>query len=176
MNPVNRWLEKNDQDEIISRRPLAQRIMFGLWVGPLLWLTYWVVQMSLPSLAKSSTGPALWAAAAFMPLCLILPAACFLNGTSSRRFRLDIQQRRYSLSNGILCWAWTKHGETSGGELSVSRTKSGSSVVLFKAQRWKYGLPFEFCETEAEARSLAWEIADKMGLKVKTSVGLRATE
>ncbi len=169
MNPANRWLETNNQDEIVSRRPLAQRIMFGLWVGPLLWLTCWVVQMSLPSFAKSFTGPALWAAAAFMPLCLVLLAACFLNGTSSRRFRLDIQHQRYSLSDGILCWTWTKRGETSGGELSVSRTKSGSSVVLFKARHWKYGLPFEFCKTEAEARSLAWEIAEKLRLDVRTT-------
>ncbi len=175
MNPTNRWLETNNQDEIVSRRPLAQRIMFGLWVGPLLWLTYWVVQMSLPSFAKSFTGPALWAAAAFILLCLVLPAFCFLNGTSARRFRLDIHHRRYSLSNGVLCWTWTKHGETSGGEVYISRTKSGSSVVLFGAQHWKYGLPFEFCKTETEAYSLAGEIASKMGLDVRTSPSSRAT-
>jgi hypothetical protein len=167
MRHIGCWLEKNDQNEIISRRPLAQRFMFGLWVGPLLWLTYWVVQMSWSSLAKSSTGPALWAAAAFMPLCLILTAACFLNGTSQRRFRLDIQQQRYSLSQGILWWTRTKQGETRGGELSVSRTKSGASVVSFKARQWKSGLPFEFCKTQQDAQSLACDIADKLSLSVR---------
>ena len=157
------WLEKNDQDEIISRRPMTERVLFGFATGFFIWLTYNVV----PNLLSLFSDPAAWGAVSFILLILGLLVFCFLFGAGPRRLRLDVRRQEYSFQQGIPFLTWTKQGQISGGDFYVSRSKSGYYQVRFRAPRWKFGLPIASFETAEEACSQAWQIASKLGLLVK---------
>jgi len=167
-----KWLEKNDHDEIISRRPMAERAQFGLFTMFLVWLGYLLA--SQPRF--QSVDPALWGAAAFFIATFGSLTLCFLNGAGPRRLCFDIRQQQYSFTQGFPLLTWTKWGPTAGGEIYVFPTKSGYHQIRFQAQGWKGGLPIESFKTEQQARSQAGEIADRLGLTVRRKGAATSTQ
>lgn len=157
-----KWLERNDHDEIISRRPVAERAQSGLCTAFLVWGGYLLA--SQPGF-RQPVDPALRGAAAFVVASLGSLTLCFLFGAGPRRLCFDVQQRRYSLTQGIPFLTRTKRGPTHGGEVYVYAAKSGYHQIRFRAQGWKGGLPIESFKTQQEARSQAWEIAGRLGLR-----------
>ncbi|MEO7716435.1 MAG: hypothetical protein ABIY70_09535 [Capsulimonas sp.] len=160
------WLETDNQEIIVSRRPMAQRRMFGALAAALSWLAAEGIRQTLmtggsPELAGMplyQLGPSIL----LTPFILI-----FLHGAGPRCFCLKIREREYSFQQGFPLLTWTSHGQTAGGEIYVTRTKSGQSVVCFRAAQWRYGLPFAYFATEAEASDKAWEIAGKLDLSFR---------
>ncbi|MGI4790896.1 MAG: hypothetical protein ACRYFS_18860 [Janthinobacterium lividum] len=162
-NQPTAWITKSNQTEIISRRPIAQRIVFGFYAGFLVCLTYKVVTGLLPLLSDSAA----WGAIAFIVLALVSLILCFLLGAGPRQMLLNLEKQEYSLKRGFPFLTWTTQGTTSEGKIYVSETRSGSYQVRFQAQGWRGGLPIEFFETKADAHSTAREIASKIGLSTR---------
>lgn len=158
-----RWLDKNDHAEIVSRRPMTERVLFGVSTALLAWLIGAAVVRFRPLLSD----PGDWAVLLPFILLLCLPACCFLLGAGPRRLRLDVMRHRYTLTQGIPLLTWTKQGPTSGGELYISQTQSGRHQIRFRAPRWRFGLPLEAYDTDEQARSQARQIADKLDLNVR---------
>jgi hypothetical protein len=157
------WLETDNQDIIVSRRPMPQRLWFGALAAAIAWLAGYGIHKTL------ATGDvsAAWATAAVMLLLYGPMILVFLHGAGSRCFRLKIREREYSFQQGFPLLTWTSQGQTAGGELSVTRTKSGQFQVRFRPPGWRYGLPIAYFATEAEARDKAWQIAGKLDLSVR---------
>jgi len=155
------WLQENNPERIVSRRPFSQRVGFGLYAACLLWVTAKVVPHLLPLLHDRAAAPA----AVTMALMLISLSVCFLFGTGPNRLCLDSQSRGYSLTQGIFGLTWTRRGQIGNDEVCVSCTRSRQYQVRFRAQHWKYSLPMASLETEQEACRLAREIADKLDAK-----------
>lgn len=107
-----RWLVKNDQDEVVSRRPMLSRGVAGLFAAGSAWGTVAFVQFSLLGSLNSEFG-GLLAAILFALLSLI--TGVFLFNSGPRRLSLDLQKRHYSFTQGFPFLEWTKEGQTDGG-------------------------------------------------------------
>ena len=157
------WLAQNNSEQIVSRRPMTQRVGFSVFAAFLMWLTGKVLPNLLPLLSDHAAAPA----AAFLMLILLSLMFCFLLGTGPNQLCLDLRRRQYSLKQGILFLTWTRRGQIGDGEIYVACTRSRQYQVRFRAQHWKYGLPIESLKTEKEARLLAQEIAERLQVSVK---------
>ena len=157
------WLEQNNQNQIISQRPLPQRIIFGVFAVCLAWMALTILPNFQPLLADHAAAPT----AVVIALMLGSLVLCFLLGTGPNRLCLNLQRRQYTLKQGILGLTWTRRGQIGDGEVYVSCTRSRQYQVRFRAQRWKYGQPIESLTTEKEARLLAREIAERLSVSIK---------
>ncbi len=162
-----RWLVKNDQDEVVSRRPMPPRVVAGLYAAGFAWGTVAFVQFLILGSLNPDSGGRL---AAILFALLSLITGVFLFNSGPRRLAIDLQERRYSFTQGFPLLTWTTQGPTAGGELSINRVKSGPHQVRFRAPGWKYGLPLEIYMTEGDARALAWHLASELGLNVRREI------
>lgn len=156
-------LEQNKSKQIISQRPLSLRVCCGAFALCLACVALTILPNFSPLLSDRAAAPA----AITIALMLGLLTFCLLLGTGPNQLCLDIQQRQYSLKQGILGLTWTRRGQIGDGEVYVSYTRSRQYQVRFRAQRWKYGLPIESLKTEKEARLLAQEIAERLQVSVR---------
>ncbi len=147
------WLVKNDRDAVVSCRPLPARIMAGIFGSICVWGAVAFTAFLVSGGLTSQSGG--WVAVILSALLLFLLTVTFLFNTGPRRLSLDLQNHRYSFTQGFPLLTWTKHGQTDGGELSLNRVKSGPWQVRFRAPGWKFGLPLEIYMTEDDARSLS---------------------
>ena len=157
------WLEQNDLERVVSRRPLTLRVCCGALSFCLACVALAILPSFSPLLFDRSAAPG----AVTIALMLVSLSVCLLLGTGPNRLCLNLQGRQYSLKQGILFLTWTRRGQIGDGEIYVSCTRSRQYQVRFRAQRWKYGLPIESLKTEKEARLLAQEIAERLGVRVK---------
>lgn len=155
------WLVRNDQDEVVSRRPLPPRIMAGLFAAICAWGTVAFPAFLVSGGITSESGG--WMAVVLSGLFLFLLTVSFLFNTGPRCLSLDLKNHRYSFTQGFPLLTWTKHGQTEGSELSLNRVKSGPWQVRFRAPGWKYGMPLEIYMTEGDARALAGRLVDELG-------------
>ena len=164
MNSVRsvRWLVKDDQEGIVSRRPLSVRIVNGLLAAVCAIGTVRFVRFLILADLDSASGG--WLAVILSTLLLSLITVVFLFISGPCRLSIDLRERRYSFTQGFPLLTWTKHGQVEGGELFLNRVKSGPWQVRFRAPGWKYGLPLEIYMTENDARSLEGRLSEERGL------------
>lgn len=159
------WLVKNDQDKVVSRRPMPSRVVAGLFAAGSAWGTVAVVLFLVSGGITMESGG--WLAVLFSALLLSFLTGVFLFNSGPRRLFIDLRERWYSFTQGFPFLDWTKEGQTDGGELSLNRVKSGPSQVRFRAPGWKFGLPLEVYMTEVDALALAGRLANELGLSVR---------
>ena len=164
-------MTKDDDAEIILRRPMKLRIYFGCMAALLFWLMCDIVRRSLPDLADPFGIYTIIGAVCFFGVI----TTCMLHGAGPREMRFHVRKGRYSLTQGILPLIWTKHGSTSGGEFYVLQAKSGASHVLFRASNWRFGLPLVSFDTDAKARDEAWRLGNALGVRVRRKDEVAAT-
>ncbi len=163
-----RWLVKNGQDELVSCRPMVCRIMAGfMTVVCLCVMVPFLSLMVSGGLAANLSGGA---AIALLGFVLFIGTFSAFFSAGPRRLSLDLQNHRYSFTQGFPLLAWTRQGQVDGGELSINRVKSGPWQVRFRAPGWKFGLPLEIYMTEGDAHALAQRLADELGLSVRRGV------
>jgi hypothetical protein len=162
---MTRWQVRFDEDEAVFRRPLTERLLFGLLaIGS----AYLLGGFLVFAYHQGASGKDMLPLGIVMFLAVV---SIFLFAAGPKEMRFDSKRQRYRWRMGFPLLSWTHTGDFSEiKSLSVwNLTKFTGLGVEWKNSK-RTAITFVECSTGSEAQALAEHLGKKVGVPAEKGV------